>query len=40
MPASVELRRVTVGAILQDVSLSIPSGQAVALIGRDRKSVV
>ena len=34
MPASVELRSVSVGAILHDVSLTIPAGESVALIGR------
>lgn len=34
MPASIELRNVTVDGILHDVSLTIAPGQAVALIGR------
>lgn len=34
MPASVELREVSVGAILRGLSLSIGAGEAVALIGR------
>jgi osmoprotectant transport system ATP-binding protein len=34
VPASVELRHVSVDAILHDVSLTIRSGEAVALIGR------
>jgi osmoprotectant transport system ATP-binding protein len=34
MPASVELRSVSVSEILHDVNLSIASGEAVALIGR------
>lgn len=34
MPASIELRNVTVDGILHDVSLTIVPGQAVALIGR------
>src|SRR5579859_6929641 len=34
MPASVELRSVSVSEILHDVNLTIASGEAVALIGR------
>lgn len=34
MASSVELRDVSVGAILHDVNLSVAAGQAVALIGR------
>ena len=34
MPASVDLRNVSVDAILHDVSVSIESGESVALIGR------
>src|SRR5262249_41215325 len=34
MPASVEFRSVSVGAILHDIDLSIAPGQAVAFIGR------
>ena len=34
MPASVEFRRVSVGAILHDIDLRIGPGQAVAFIGR------